>query len=57
MSTLKRRQPTQFRGTVAQENKMFMLCQRRFRAIRAAEAAVRKGEIIDCEANLDIDLW
>ena len=36
--------------------RMFMRSQRQFKAIRAAEIAAQKGEIIDCEANLDIDL-
>jgi hypothetical protein len=36
--------------------RMFMRSQRQFKAIRAAEVAAQKGEIIDCEANLDIDL-
>ena len=36
--------------------RMFMRSQRQFKAIRAAEIAAQKGEIIDCEANLDIHL-
>ena len=36
--------------------RMFMRSQRQFKAIRAAAIAAQKGEIIDCEANLDIDL-